>query len=81
MTRGQQVLSRLVLAEIEAGRLELHGNQFIRNGQQVVPQLSFEPEAATPLKSAPGLGGRLHAREQSRNPVMVTKFARFPRSD
>jgi hypothetical protein len=28
MTRGQQVLARLVLAEIEAGRLELRGNQF-----------------------------------------------------
>jgi hypothetical protein len=35
MTRG---LARLVLAEIRAGRLGLRGNEFIRDGQQVVPR-------------------------------------------
>jgi hypothetical protein len=78
MTRGQQVLAQLVLAEIEAGRLELRGNQFIRDGQQVVPRLSFEPEVATPSKSAPGLGARLQASEQSKDLEMVTKFAKLP---
>jgi hypothetical protein len=79
MTPGQQVLARLGLAEIEAGRLELRGNQFIRNGQQVVPRLRFEPEvAATVATSAPGAEVRLQSREQTKDLERATKFAPLP---
>jgi hypothetical protein len=75
MTRGPQILARLVLAEIEAGRLELRGNQFIRNRQQGVPRLSSSLKWPRLL---PRPEVRLQAGEQSKALEMATKFAPLP---
>lgn len=80
MTCAQQVLAQVVLAEFEAGRLELRGNQFIRNGQQVVPRLSFEPEVGTAAAtSVPDPGARLPTDEQNKDFGMATQFADLPK--
>jgi hypothetical protein len=70
-----------VLAEIEAGRLELRGNQFIRNGQQVVPRFNLEPEVATTAApSVPDPGVRLQTGPQNPNLGMATQVAEPPKA-